>query len=92
MASLLLSQHLAKVIRIPFSMLKGDHVLEQQIKITNDIIRLLKKELDKNEFDDDLIETEGRILKAIYNELNANFSDFETHLKEITNYTRLTHS
>jgi superfamily II DNA or RNA helicase len=91
-ASLLLSQHLAKVIRIAFSMVKGDHVLEQQIKIANDIIRLLKKELYKDEFDDDLIEVEGRILKAVYNKLNTNFSDFETHLKEITPYTRLTHS
>jgi superfamily II DNA or RNA helicase len=91
-ASLLLSQHLAKVIRIAFSMVKGDHVLEQQIKIANDIIRLLKKELYKDEFDDDLIEVEGRILKAVYNKLNTNFSDFETYLKEITPYTRLTHS
>lgn len=91
-ASLLLSQHLAKVIRIAFSMVKGDHVLEQQIKIANDIIRLLKRELYKDEFDDDLIEIEGRILKAVYKKINANFSDFETHLKEITPYTRLTHS
>lgn len=91
-ASLLLSQHLANVIRIAFSMVKGDHVLEQQIKIANDIIRLLKRELYKDEFDDDLIEIEGRILKAVYKKLNANFSDFETHLKEITPYTRLTHS
>src|SRR5690606_2300868 len=70
-ASLLLSQHLAKVIRLAFSMIKGDHILEQQIKIANDIIQLLKTELKKEDFEDDLIEIEGRILKAIYQKLNA---------------------
>lgn len=91
-ASLLLSQHLAKVIRFAFSMIKGDHILEQQIKIANDIIQLLKTELKKDDFEDNLIEIEGRILKAIYQKLNADFSDFDSHLKEITPYTRLSHS
>lgn len=91
-SSLLLSQHLAKVIRLAFSLIKGDQVLEQQIRIANDIIQLLKSELKKEDFEDDLIQVEGRILKAVYQKLNASFSDFEAHLKEITPYTRLTHS
>lgn len=91
-ASLMLSQHLAKVIRLAFSFISGDDALEQQIKIANEIVQLLKNELNKEDFEDDLIQVEGRILKAVYQKLNANFSDFESHLKEITPYTRLTHS
>ncbi len=91
-ASLLLSQHLAKVIRLAFSLIKGDQVLEQQIRIANEIIQLLKSELNKEDFEDDLVQVEGRILKAVYQKLNASFSDFDAHLKEITPYTRLTHS
>src|SRR5690606_14371151 len=43
-------------------------------------------------FDDDLIDVEGKILKAVFSKIDAHFSDFELHLKEITPYTRLTHS
>jgi superfamily II DNA or RNA helicase/HKD family nuclease len=91
-ASQLLSQHLAKVIRLAFSLIKGDDAIEKQIHLANDIIKLLKSEFKKETFDDDFIEVEGRILKAVYQRLNADFSNFEAHLKEVTPYTRLTHS
>jgi HKD family nuclease len=40
----------------------------------------------------DLVELEGEILKAVFTRADAHFSDFDLHLKEITPYTRLTHS
>lgn len=91
-AAQLLSEHIGKTIRHAFTLIKGDNVLENQIEISNKIILFLKDELKKEEFKDDLIETEGKILKAVFTKVDAHFTDLDLHLKEITPYTRLIHS
>ncbi|MEO5946484.1 MAG: DUF3427 domain-containing protein [Chitinophagaceae bacterium] len=91
-ASTILSQHLSKTIKYAFSIIKGENILEDQIEIANKIIKFLKEELKKEEFDEDLICIEGKILKAVFTRIDAHFSDLDLHLKEITPYTRLTHS
>ena len=91
-ASTLLSKHLAHSISAALSSIRGEHQLEQQIEIANRIILFLKDELKIEGFEDDLIETEGKILKAVFSKVDAHFSDLNLHLKEITPYTRLTHS
>ncbi len=91
-AAQLLSQHIGKTIRQAFSLIKGKDILETQIEIANKIILFLKDELKREEFEDDLIETEGKILKAVFTKVDAHFNDLELHLKEITPYTRLIHS
>ena len=91
-AARLFSQHLSELIRFALNLISGDDSIEKQIELSNKIIFLLKKELNNNEFDEDLIATEARILSAIFSKLNASFSDFEKHLKEITPYTSLSQS
>ena len=91
-AAQLLSEHIGKTIRYAFTLIKGDNMLENQIEISNKIILFLKDELKKEEFKDDLIETEGKILKAVFTKVDAHFTDLDLHLKEITPYTRLIHS
>lgn len=91
-AALLLSQHIGKTIRHAFTLIKGEDVIETQIEIANKIILFLKDELKKEAFEDDLIETEGKILKAVFTKVDAHFTDLDLHLKEITPYTRLIHS
>ncbi len=91
-AAHLLSQHIGKTIRQAFNLIKGEDVLETQIEIANKIILFLKEELKKEQFEDDLIETEGKILKAVFTKVDAHFTDLDLHLKEITPYTRLIHS
>ncbi len=91
-ASTLLSKHLAHAIKAALSTIRGEHQLEEQIEIANRIILFLKDELKIEGFDGDLIETEGKILKAVFSKVDAHFSDLDLHLKEITPYTRLTHS
>ena len=91
-AATLLSKHLAHSIKRALSTIRGEHRLEKQIEIANRIILFLKEELKIEGFDEDLIETEGRILKAVFSKVDAHFSDLDLHLKEITPYTRLTHS
>ena len=91
-AAQLLSQHIGKTIKHAFTLIKGDDAVETQIEIANKIILFLKEELKKEEFEDDLIETEGKILKAVFTKVDAHFNDLDLHLKEITPYTRLIHS
>lgn len=94
-ASQLLSQHIGKVIKYALENLpkqKEIDLIDNQIKISNKIIQFLRDELDKAEFEGDLIETEGEILKAVFTKVDAHFKDLDLHLKEITPYTRLIHS
>ena len=91
-ASRILSKHLSKTLKHAFDLIKGQNKVEQQIKIANKIIRLLKVELNKQEFDDDLVNIEGEILKAVFSKTDAHFSNLDLHLKEITPYTTLTQS
>lgn len=91
-ASSLLSRHLSQTIKNALNIVKGDNQIEQQIEIANKIVLFLKDVLKKEEFDGDLIATEGEILKAVFSKVDAHFSDIKLHLKEITPYTRLTHS
>jgi hypothetical protein len=39
-----------------------------------------------------LVEAQGEILNAVFTKVDAHFADIDLHLKEITPYTRLTHS
>lgn len=94
-AAQLLSQHIGKVIKYALEILPKDKeidFLENQIRVSNKIILFLKEELKREEFEDDLIETEGKILKAVFTKVDNHFTDLDLHLKEITPYTRLIHS
>jgi superfamily II DNA or RNA helicase len=91
-ASAFLARHLSCTIKDALNLIRGDNQIERQIELANSIILFIKEALDKEDFNDDLIRTEGEILKAVFSKVNAHFTDFELHLKEITPYTRLTHS
>ncbi|MFM2192812.1 MAG: hypothetical protein RLZZ118_1769, partial [Bacteroidota bacterium] len=91
-AASVLAQHLSSTIKHALTLIKGDNQLEQQIEIANKIVLFLKDELKKEEFTDDLINIEGKVLKAVFTRIDAHFTDLDLHLKEITPYTRLTHS
>lgn len=91
-ASRVLSQYLVEVIQYALNQISGEESIEKQIAISNKIIFLLKTELKDEEFDQDLIATEAKILSAIFSKVDVRFSDFERHLKEITPYSSLTQS
>jgi superfamily II DNA or RNA helicase len=91
-ASRVLSQYLIKIIQLALSLISGDDSIEKQIDISNKIIKLLRDELKEDDFQEDLIDTQAKILTAILNKIDSGISDFEKHLKEITPYTRLTQS
>jgi len=91
-AAKVLSHYVSEVINSALGLITGENVIEHQIEIANKIIRLLREELNDEEFDDDLITVNGRILNAVFSKVDSPFSDFDKHLKEITPYTRLSQS
>jgi superfamily II DNA or RNA helicase len=91
-ASRVLSQYLIKIIQLALNLISGDDSIEKQIEISNKIIKLLRDELNEDDFKEDLIDTQAKILTAILNKIDSGISDFDKHLKEITPYTRLTQS
>ncbi len=91
-ASKVLSIYLVEIIRNALISITGDDAIQKQIELSNKIIQLIGNELSDKKFDGDLIDIESRILTAIFRTVDANFSDFERHLKEITPYSRLTHT
>ncbi|MGE3825068.1 MAG: DUF3427 domain-containing protein [Bacteroidia bacterium] len=91
-ASKVLSQYLVEVIQVALNLISGDDSVEKQIEVSNKIILLLKTELKDEDFEEDLIATEAKILSAIFSKIDASFTDFDKYLKEITPYTRLSQS
>ena len=65
-AARVLSQYLVEVIRFALNLISGDDSIEKQIELSNKIIFLLRTELKNEEFEDDLIATEAKILSAIF--------------------------
>ena len=91
-ASEMLSRHLSQTIKFALESVKGENPIELQIEIANKIIRFLKEVLQYEDFEKNLVELEGEILKAVFNRVDDHFSNYDLRLKEITPYTRLTHS
>ncbi len=85
----LLSQHVSRLLNYGLSLISGDDSIETQIEISNKIIRVLRTELDHTAFEDDLVSINGKILNAVFAKMDAPFSDFEKHIKEITPFTGL---
>jgi superfamily II DNA or RNA helicase len=91
-ASRILSQYLSDVIRLALNLISGDESVEKQVQLSNKIIQLLQHELEDEDFADDLITAEAKILSAVFSKIDAKYSDIENHIHEITPYTRLAHS
>lgn len=91
-ASRILSTYLVEIIHFALDLISGNDKLEKQIELSNNIIRLLRDELNDNDFEEDIIATEAKILSAIICKIDSGIIDFEKHLKEITPYTRLAQS
>lgn len=91
-ASKVLSQYLSEVINFALGLFTDENSIDQQIDVSNKIIRLLKDELKHIDFEADLIAVNGHILNAIFSKLDSSVVDFEDHWKKITPFTRLTQS
>lgn len=91
-ASQYLSLYLAETIKYALNEIKEKDRPLKQIELSNKIIQLLVSELGNVELSENLLESEGRILHAVFSKLNFPFSSLEERLKEITPYTRMSQS
>lgn len=91
-ASTILARHISDTIKKALNSVKGANPIDEQIQIANKVIQFLVAELKQKDFKNDLITVEGEILSAVFSKVDAHFADINLHLKEITPYTRLTHS
>ena len=91
-AAKILGQYLANLIKGALSLITGDDSIEKQISLANKVIYLIKEELQIQDFDDDLISVEAKILSAVFSKIDADVLDFNKYLKHITPYSRLSHS
>ncbi len=87
-----LGSYLMRVIRYALNEVEQDDRPMRQIEISNKIIRLLNQELRHIDLSEDILESEGQILNAVFSKKNFPYSNFLDRIKEITPYTRLTHS
>ena len=91
-ASQYLSLYLAETIKYALNEIKEKDRPLKQIELSNKIIQLLVLELGNVELSDNLLESEGKILQAVFSKLNFPYSSVEARLKEITPYTRMSQS
>jgi len=91
-AASVLARHIGRSIQEALSYYKGDLQIEQQIEVSNKILQFLKEEIRNHDYQPDLVELEGEILKAIIDKTAVQYSDFSLYLKERYPYTRLTQS
>jgi superfamily II DNA or RNA helicase len=91
-ASQYLSLYLSETIRFALNEIKEKDRPLRQIELSNKIIQLLAKELKNIDLTENLIESEGRILEAVFSKSNFPYSNLKARLKEITPYTRLSQS
>lgn len=91
-AALILSQYLSLILKKALVLFTKENAFEKQLELANKLIRILRDELGSQDFEDDIIEVEGRLLKAVFSKIDSNITDFDTYTKEITPLTRLIHS
>ncbi|MBZ5858374.1 DUF3427 domain-containing protein [Flavihumibacter profundi] len=91
-AAQVLSHYLSNIMRIALNQISGDNSIEKQIDLANSVIRVFITQLKDEEFEDDLIVAQGKILSAVFPKMDSKFSNLEKHLKKITPYTGLSQS
>ncbi|MGZ3835705.1 MAG: DUF3427 domain-containing protein, partial [Mucilaginibacter sp.] len=74
-ASRYLSSYLSELVKFALNEIKDDDKTLRQVELSNKIIQLLIEELPKLNLSENLIETEGKILEAVFSRLNSPFPD-----------------
>ena len=91
-ASTVLTQYLSKILNLGLNLISGEDSIEKQINLINKIILLLKDEIEKQDFEQNLLDTNTSILKAVFPKIDSKITNFDDYIKEITPYTGLTQS
>lgn len=90
-----LTAHLSTAIANALRLIKVDKkelLVSKQIEISNRILQYVTVQISQYDFNDDLIDAEGRILEAVLDQLKNDYTDLKLHLQEIMPVSRLTQS
>jgi superfamily II DNA or RNA helicase len=92
-AALLLSQYFSKVLQTALGFIKEkEETAINQIDLANKLIQLLASEIKNQGLEKNLIDSEGKILKAIFSKLNSPYPDLEKHINSLFPSTGLRQS
>lgn len=87
-----LSMYLSETIKYALSEYKADDSLVKQVDLSNKVIQLLIGELPQLKLEENLLESQGKLLEAIFNRRNFPYSNIEERVKQIMPYTGLSQS
>src|SRR5699024_8226572 len=94
-AAYYLGNHLNKAIAKALKLIKAqksESIVAKQIAIANELLEFLSIQVERYEFNDDLIDAQGKILQGVLDQIQSAHTDIKLHLKEITPVSRLTQS
>ncbi|WP_211480906.1 DEAD/DEAH box helicase family protein [Arcticibacter eurypsychrophilus] len=91
-ASRYLSQYLSETINFALNSIKGDGDILKKIEISNQIVQVLIRELPDLTLSNNLIENEGKLLQAVFNQVDFPYPNLAERIKQIMPYTRLSQS
>lgn len=87
-----LSLYLAGIIQYALKQIKDKDRPGKQIQIANKILNVLISEMPQLKLSGNLLETEGKLLEAVFPKLDFNHTDFKSYVDQITPYTRFSQS
>ena len=93
-ASIWLSRFLSQILEYAIdSIPSGDNRIQQQIELANQLLFWLKGRMQEDDFiEDNLLNSQGKILTALYELENPVSADLKNYIKEIFPLTGLTQS
>ena len=92
-ASLFLAQYFSKILQTTLGLLKEDKdSATNQIELANKLIQLLASEIKNQGVEENLLLSEGKILKAVFSKINSPYADLEKHVSSLLPSTGLRQS
>ncbi len=92
-AALFLAQYFSKILQTTLGLLKEDKdSASNQIELANKLIQLLSSEIKNQGIEENLLLSEGKILKAVFSKINSPYADLEKHVASLLPSTGLRQS
>jgi len=92
-AALFLAQYFSKILQTTLGLLKEDKdSAANQIELANKLIQLLSSEIKNQGIEENLLLSEGKILKGVFSKINSPYADLEKHVASLLPSTGLRQS
>jgi len=92
-AALFLAQYFAKILQMALGLVKEEKdSVTNQIELANKLIQLLSSEIKNQGIEENLLVSEGKILKAVFSKIDSPYVDFEKHVASLLPSTGLRQS